>query len=563
MHGVASGDPGADRVIIWTRLTTVFGAMAAEEEEVTWELAEDEAFSRVAARGETTSGRGRDGTVKVDVTGLQPSRDYFYRFKAYGADSPVGRTRTLPVGRTRELRLAVVSCTLIPAGWFNAYAEIAREPRLDAVLHLGDYLYEYGGPNSYGVSERTPPERMPQPQHECVSLVDYRTRHAQYKEDPDLQAAHAAHPWIVTWDDHEVANDTWVHGAENHQPATEGLFDRRKAAALQAYYEWMPIREPAPGRAREAVERSFDFGDLATLVIVETRLQARSQQVTYGDKDLPRAVYDASDPARRVRVTDPAVTRRVMAEVEAGRPAPAPYRVSPEPAGVLERLSEPSRQLLGARQEGWIAGELHRSVAAGRPWQVIGNQVVMGRAKVQDVVKGLGGAAAFDAMLTRLSEAGRARLRRLADLGPIGLPYNLDSWDGYPAARERLLRILKASGGNPVVLAGDSHSFWVNELRDAGGARVAAEFGTSSVTSPSAGDSAPQADLGAMLAEQNPEILFCDQASKGYVRLTFTRDLCRGELISTGVSRPYTPRTIGTWTVRPSAGPGVGAITRA
>lgn len=563
LHGVASGDPRADGVVLWTRVSPA--GSDAQAVDVRWEVAEEAGFKRCVAKGVFRTGPERDLTVKVEAAGLRPGRDHFYRFKVGAAVSPVGRTRTLSRGRLDALKLGVVSCSLHPAGLFNAYDHIAKGPPLDAVIHLGDYIYEYGaGVGDYGMTAATAAQRRPEPPYEIISLGDYRARHAQYKRDPDLQAAHAAAPWIVVWDDHEVCNDTWLEGAQNHQTVTEGPFDRRKAAALQAYYEWMPIREPAPGRGREAVERAFDFGDLATLVMVETRLSARSQQVTYADPTLPKAVYDASDPGRRTRVSDPAVIARVTGEVGYGRPAPAPYVMGPDVPAITARLSEPSRELLGAAQQTWLAGELKRSMAEGRTWQVLGNQVVMGRAKTPNAYAAIGGAEQVKALTAGMSPAAGARLMRIAETGLYGAPYNLDGWDGYPAARERLLQMLRTGGGNTVVLAGDSHAFWVNELRDdATGSRVAAEFGTSGITSPSVGDSLPQVDIAAMMMAQNPEIRFCDQKSKGYVRLTLTRDLCRGELIAVGIAaKPYEAKTVATWTVRPTAGPGVGEIVR-
>jgi len=198
--------------------------------------------------------------------------------------------------------LAVASCALYPNGYFNAYGAIAGLERVDAVVHLGDYIYEYGGPGSCGADSPVAAQRPHDPPHECLSLADYRRRHAQYKADPQLQAAHARASWIVVWDDHEVCNDSWKGGAENHNPDTgEGDWAARKAAALKAYYEWMPIREPGPGRSAEMANRSFQFGDLASLLMVETRLTARSHQLSYGE-DLP--IVDGSrsstaSPTRR------------------------------------------------------------------------------------------------------------------------------------------------------------------------------------------------------------------------------------------------------------------------
>ncbi|MDB5446443.1 MAG: alkaline phosphatase, partial [Phenylobacterium sp.] len=256
--GVASGDPLAEAVIIWTA--------SSMPGEVAWEVAADHGFQRIVRRGVSVASPDRSGAVKVDVRGLKPATDYFYRFRQAGETSPVGRTRTLPVGPTQDVVLAFASCSLFPNGYFNAYGAIADLPRVDAVIHIGDYIYEYGGAGSYGMDSAVASERPHEPFHDCVSLDDYRTRLAQYRRDPQLQAAHARAPWIVVWDDHETANDSWMGGAQNHDPKTEGDWSLRKAAAIKAYYEWMPIREPAGGGF--AIWRSFDFGDLASLFML-------------------------------------------------------------------------------------------------------------------------------------------------------------------------------------------------------------------------------------------------------------------------------------------------------
>ncbi|MBW8858356.1 MAG: alkaline phosphatase D family protein, partial [Caulobacter sp.] len=283
-HGVASGDPLQDRVILWTRVTAP-GAKAPVG--VRWDVATDAAFKTIVKQGHATADAARDYTVKVDVVGLKPNTDYFYRFrqavkgKATGK-AVTGRTRTLPAGPTKDVVLAVVSCSLYPNGYFNAYDAIAKLPRVDAVLHLGDYIYEYGAaPADYGMASPTAKTRVPDPPRELLSLDDYRRRHALYKTDPALQAAHARAPWIVVWDDHETADNSWIGGAENHQPATEGDWSKRKAAGIKAYYEWMPIREPAPGTLPEASWRRFQFGDVVTLMMTETRLTARTHQLDY------------------------------------------------------------------------------------------------------------------------------------------------------------------------------------------------------------------------------------------------------------------------------------------
>ncbi len=561
-HGVASGDPQADRVVLWTRVSPAApgGAVA-----VRWEVSETADFARPAASGRFETGPARDYTVKVDAGGLQPGRAYFYRFLAGDTVSPTGRTRTLALGRADQVRLAVVSCSLYPHGYFNAYADIAAGAPVDAVVHLGDYIYEYGGePGDYGMQQGQALGRQPQPPHEIVSLADYRTRHAQYKRDPDLQAAHAAAAWICVWDDHEVTNDGWVMGAQNHQPATEGTWDARKAAALQAYYEWMPIREPAPGRAMEVINRSFDFGDLASLIMVETRLTARSQQISYTQPgDVPMAVYEATDTADRRKVTDPAVVQRVMAAAQAGAAPEAGYVIGPDAQALQAKLEDPQRQLLGPTQEAWVAGEMKRSAVSGRPWQVLGNQVVMARVQGPNVYKAFP-PEMLPAIREKLAAPGQEQARRLAELFTFGVPANLDAWDGYPAARRRLLEAMAAGGGNTLVLAGDSHAFWVNELSDDGGAaRMAAEFGTTAVTSPSWGDATPDFDLGRMFADQNPEVVFCDQRAKGYVRLTLDREQALAELITCEIARrPAAATVLASFRVRPTDGPGVGPVER-
>jgi alkaline phosphatase D len=260
LHGVASGDPLEDRVVLWTRITAEATTAPIA---VRWEVATDPAFKTIVRQGQATATAARDHTVKVDVTGLKPATDYFYRFqylrngKVFG--KPVGgRTRTLPQGRDPRRRPGGGLVRLYPNGYFNAYDAIAKLPRVDAVLHLGDYIYEYGAaPDDYGMASPTAKTRVPDPPREILSLSDYRRRHALYKTDPALQAAHARAPWIVVWDDHETADNSWLGGAENHQPAPtsqggEGDWAKRKAAGIKAYYEWMPIREPAAGTLPEA-----------------------------------------------------------------------------------------------------------------------------------------------------------------------------------------------------------------------------------------------------------------------------------------------------------------------
>lgn len=510
LHGVASGDPDQHSAVFWTRVTPADPSVG--EIAVVLEVARDADFTDMVRRFPDLTARAeRDFTVKHDLhgRGLEPGREYFYRFIANGVTSPAGRVRTLPQGATPQVNLAVVSCQLYPGGLFNAYEAISQLDRLDAVVHLGDYIYEYGAaPGDYGMATGAPLNRAPLPPHEIISLADYRTRHAQYKTDPDLQAAHARAAFICVWDDHEVANDVWMMGAENHQPATEGDFATRKAAALRAYYEWMPIREAKAGAMKEAINRSFHFGDLASLHMVETRLTARAEQMDFAN--IPKTADGRPD----------------IAAFEAQR-------------------QEPSRDLLGEGQRRWLGEAMSQSKGAGRPWQILGNQVVMARVKGPNIEQMLPPAQVAQ-MIASLPADIQPQVEAAIQLFKLGLPFNLDSWDGYPAGRERLYETMKQAGVEPIVLAGDSHAFWVNELYDNGGQRRAVEFGTSAISSPSPGDMVGGLPLGLALEAANPEVKFCDQASKGYVLLTLDRDQAVGELraVSTILAKPYQNKTV-------------------
>lgn len=523
LHGVASGDPSTTAAVFWTRVTPA--DPASGEIPVSLEVARDAGFTDVIRTSTgLMAGPARDFTVKHDLDGqgLEPGVEYFYRFIAAGVTSPVGRVKTLPLGSTTDVALAVVSCQLYPGGLFNAYDAIARLDRVDAVVHLGDYIYEYGAEaDDYGMITGAALSRLPQPPHEIVSLADYRLRHAQYKSDPDLQAAHARAPFICVWDDHEITNDAWTLGAENHQ-TTEGDYAARKAAALRAYFEWMPIREPAPGRMHEAIQRSFHFGDLASLMMVETRLQGRNEQLTYAS-DMPFTVGADGAP-------------------------------QPDADAFEQKRNAPDRDLLGDSQREWLGRELAASKAAGRPWQVLGNQVVMARVAGPNI-SAMATPEQIAGLLATLSPSIRRQVELSAALFKLGLPFNLDSWDGYPAGRERLYQTFKAAGVQPIVLAGDSHAFWVNDLKDAAGDRRAVEFGASAISSPSPGDALGAFPLGDALARTNDEVVFCDQRSKGYVLLTLTRDEARADLVavSTIMAKPYEVRTAGTYRVSRTA----------
>lgn len=490
-HGVASGDPARDGAVLWTRVTPGEGQ---GDVALDWHVAGAPDGPAIRS-GRVVARAAADHTAKVEAGGLKPGRDYWFWFTAPDCGkSPVGRFRTLPVGAVDKLVIGVATCQLYPGGFFNAYADMARQQRLDVVVHLGDYIYEYGE-DGYGGDIGKKIGRRPDPRHEILTLADYRRRHAQVKADPDMQAAHARAAFICVWDDHEVANDSWIGGAENHDPNTEGSWNARKAAAMQAYFEWMPIRESRRGLGSAAIYRSFEFGDLATLAMVETRLLARALQVAPKGK------------------------------------APTPDQYA---AAVAER-ARPDRELLGATQQQWLERTLAASVRAGKPWQVLGNQVVMARVAGPDLTTGPAAAKVVPA-LAKLTGTWRDRLREATASYAAGLPFNLDSWDGYPPARERLYASFKRAGSRPIVLAGDSHAAWSNDLYDDAGTLVATEFGATAITSPSYGSLLP--GLGAVLAEQNREVMFCDQDAKGYILLTLTPEQATAAHV--GVSTVFT-----------------------
>jgi alkaline phosphatase D len=561
-HGVASGDPLADRLIIWTRASPA--SAGAKRVPVGWVVAEDAGFTRLAASGSVETGPERDYTVKIDVAGLKPGRDYWYRFTAGARTSPVGRARTLPVGRLERLTLAFVTCSLYPNGYFNAYHHIAQSQALDAVVELGDYIYEYGAAeDDYGMENGRKLGRIPEPAHDLLTLTDYRTRYAQYRRDPDLQAAHARAPWICVWDDHEVCNDSWKGGGENHHEKTQGAFDDRKAAALQAYFEWLPIREPQAGRPAEAIWRSFDFGDLASLTMLETRLTARSYQLEYDRPgDIPFIVYDSRDPKARRPVRDPAEVLRIKAAAGPDGALQRPYVSGPDVEAIEAFVANPDRTMMGARQEAWLQETLARS-AASRPWQVIGNEVVMARSRSPKIEQAVG-KEGVQRLLAGLPADKRGDAAKQMDIDSYDQPFDLDGWNGYPAARARFDAMLEKLSGNVVLVSGDSHAFWANQLQDAAGTRkLAVEFGTSAITSPSSGDEAGGFQLGDVFAKQNREVTFCDFLAKGYVRLELTHGAAIADMIAVEIDRkPYAAKLLARWRLEPTTGLGAGALSR-
>lgn len=489
-HGVASGDPLADRVILWTRITP-----AAKQQgpiEVAWQVARDADFRRMVAQGRTTTDAGRDYTVKVDATGLEPGQRYHYRFQTGDVHSPVGRTRTLPAAGVEALTFAVVSCSNYPQGYFNVYREIARRDDIDAVLHLGDYIYEYeeGGyanPHALAFGHHV------EPPHEIVTLADYRARHAIYKTEPGLQAVHAAHPMIAVWDDHESANDSWRHGAENHDES-QGPWPERKRASVQAYREWLPIRDVAEADPLK-IYRHFDFGGLADLLMLDARLIGRSQPLLYGE-----------DMSYRD-----------------GEPDADAFRA---------KLHDPARTILGDDQLQWLSERLEASRA---PWQILGQQVLMGRLRAPDLLD--------HATFRDGSPFTREAAEQITRFAELGLPLNLDAWDGYPAARERVYAAARAHATNLVALAGDTHNAWAFELKDEQGRGVGVEFATPSVTSPGMEGvvPVPPGIVAERFVDLNPELVYLDAARRGWLELRVTPEATSGRwhFVTTVLSRRY------------------------
>lgn len=488
-HGVASGDPDQESLIIWTRVSDVERPV-----QVDWQVAQDPLFKTVVSRGTVTASVSHDYTVKVLVASLEAGKSYYYRFHLQNGYSPEGRTRTLPKGDIDSLTLAVASCTNYPFGYFNAYEAIARDTTVDWVLHLGDYIYEYG-PQGYGGDSGRALGRTHEPPRETVSLADYRQRHAQYKSDAQSQMMHAAHPLLLLWDDHELTNNPWRGGAQNHQPTTEGSWATRRDMALQAYFEWMPVRDPFPGQRREDYWRNWRFGSLASLVSLETRLSGRAIQIDYAK--------------HADKLTDRAGVEQFLRDV----------------------VGAENRPMMSDRMQSFLRDSLLEARAAGRRWQLVANQIPMARTRHPRVA-----AASLEALRGTMSDKAFARFTKIARYGELELPLFLDHWDGYPAAREAFYQLCKdCKATDLVVLTGDSHSFWSNQLRDAAGNAMGVELGTTGISSP--GPFTEFGPEGSALMDNsiiasNDEIVWTNGRHNGYLRLSLGRDTARADYLS-------------------------------
>ena len=469
-HSVASGEPQANSVLLWTR----FVGEAATE--LDWQVSTSEDFAKPVSEGSITASPDRDWCAKAIASGLEPGQWYFFRFVAPdGSMSPIGRTKTLPQGSTQQFRMAVFSCANYGFGWFNAYAHAVQANDCDLALHLGDYIYEYGG-GTYPSASQKHPNRDLAPENEIVTLADYRLRYATYRADPDLQRIHQVLPMIPVWDDHESTNDSWKDGAQNHQPDSEGDWATRKAIAKRVYREWMPVSD--------APYATYDVGDLATLFRLDTRLEGREEQFNLASilkgKDSPEAMAAALTAFRDGAYADP------------------------------------DRQLLGLAQEEWLAKGLAASNARGATWQVLVQQVLMGKVSApKSMIEVLG---------DKVPDWIKPRLTAAAMASQVGIPQNMDAWDGYPAARERAFAMAQEADANLIVLAGDTHNAWGFNLAQDGKA-VGVEFGVSSVSSPgyeSYLSMVPSDVLAGALVGENAELQWADTSQRGYMTVELT-----------------------------------------
>jgi alkaline phosphatase D len=461
--GVASGDPTSESCVIWTRLAPrpfePESGMEGHRTVIGWEVAHDEAFSRVVRQGRYTCAPELNYSVHVDVQGLEPDRWYFYRFTTNEGASPVGRMRTTPAaGADTPLDFAFVSCNHWEQGLFTAFDHLARE-ELDLVAHLGDYIYEYAS-NDTRVRHHHG--------FEILSLAEYRQRYAQYKSDPALQAVHHRCPWVVTWDDHEVDNNYASLVGENVFESEEQMRNRR-AAAYQAWWENQPVRVPRPRSwADLTIRRSAGWGRLIRFWVLDTRQYRSDQPCGDGRKPVPCGDW-----------------------------------------------GNPEHTLLGDEQERWLVEGMGASDAR---WQVLAQQVMM---------------APFD---------GNAEQ---------GVTHAMDPWSGYPVARDRLLRAIgDRAAGRTVVITGDIHSSWVNDLHagfaEPGRPVIATEFVGTSISS--AGDGADHWSFVPPALPQNPHVNW-HNARRGYVRCRVTEEEWRADYrLVPFVTRPGAPvETASSW----------------
>ena len=466
-HGVASGDPLSDRVILWTRVTP----QQAGPVRVILEVSKNKSFSSIIFSQKLQTSSLSDYTIKYDFLAKKycdSDKGFFYRFRAGNAISEIGKSKTFSEN-TISAKIGIFSCSNFPAGYFNAYQAAAEKDGLDLWLHLGDYLYEYpmGG---YATDKAKKLGRVPEPLHEMISLSDYRLRHAQYKQDQGSKALHKHAPLISVWDDHEFSNDAWKRGAENHsEDGSEGDFYARRSAAIKAYYEWMPIREQ---HNKRRIFREFKIGKLIHLIMLDTRQFGRDKQIQPKDY-LTKSGFNQ--------------------------------------AKFYNDLNSDNRELLGAEQLDWIESKIINSDAV---WTIFGQQVLMAKLKFPDISK-----------MLKSKEIPSFLKPYLKFLG-LGIPSNLDAWDGYPAERNRLYKTMSNAKKRFISLAGDTHNSWVSELKDKTGNKVGIELGTPSVTSPGITDilNLDEKEFVDSIVRINNELQWMNPSNRGYLYLNCRKD---------------------------------------
>ena len=513
-HGVASGDPLNDKVIIWTRATPKESISNSATFPIDYEISTDAEFSQILRRGVVSTSKESDYTIKIDLQDLEADTVYYYRFLSGGTISDTGKTKTLATGDIAQVKMAVFSCANYTNGYFNAYMEASKIDDLDVAIHLGDYIYEYGmydeddgvtpayaTQNAQAIGRVLPSDN----DKECIVLEDYRKRYALYHTDEGSKAIHAACPMIVVWDDHETANDAYVNGAANHQE-DEGSWDDRVAAALQAYFEWLPIR---PIENKKEIYRSFDFGNLVSLHMLETRLNARTKQLSYANYFDANGNFDAT--------------------------------------GFVTDVTSDTQVLLGETQLQWLQGQLQNSSAT---WQVLGQQIIMAKIHLPaELLAPIGQLeyaqtqAEYETLIAQINtlldelvtlkmtklQGGSLTAEEEARLSTV-LPYNLDAWDGYAYEREVIFATAKAFNKNLVTLSGDTHNGWKNNLVDKDGNSVGVEFATPSVSSPGFEDYVGLDTLEkAMSFEGALQLLIDDleylnSSDRGFLSVTFTHN---------------------------------------
>jgi alkaline phosphatase D len=491
-HGVASGDPTKNAVILWTRAVPLSG-QSGSAVTINWEIANDEGFSDIVRKGSGSTSAAKDFTLKIDVKDLSPNTHYYYRFAGANALSVTGKTKTLPTGNVEQISFAVFSCSNYPAGYFNPYRIAAQMQDIDAVLHLGDYIYEYAA-DGYATENAEKIGRSPDSLNltEVITLDNYRHRYALYRTDTGLQAIHAAAPFIAVWDDHEITNDTWKAGAQNHNEG-EGDFIARQVNAVQAYYEWLPIRPPH-GDSSPQIYRSFDFGNLLSLHMLDTRLIGRDKQLAYRS-------YMNEDGVMDVR-------------------------------RFTQDLGSKERTMLGKEQLKWLQTQISQSKGK---WQILGQQVLMGKMRFpaellsnQDLTKTAGMINQLATLKRRQQHGENLSLADTARLSQV-MAYNLDAWDGYPAEREALYQFVSQQGKQLAVVAGDTHNAWCNRLSKEDGKTVGYEYATPGVSSPGMETYLSLSDAQAkQLADDLqlliPDLEYCNLHQRGLLSLTITQN---------------------------------------